>query len=307
MVKYKVLILGHSDLAKKKIIKTFIKHNVKFSVASKSEKNKIVGAYAQFKTYEEGLKKSSADIVYISLPNSFHYKWAKKALNCGCHVIVDKPICENIDKIKNLINLAKKSNKLLSEAIFFDYHKQISLALKLSGGIKKIRYINTNFIIPKPKINNFRNSKKLKGDVLMDMGCYASSVANIFCERKIYSKKIILKKNDFNLINSLNFIFDFSTQIYTGQFKYGGEYQNNLNIYTDKKIIQLDRVFSPPDNETLNLLVKEKNIIKTYKIKKENVFEKYFLEVIEKISKRKYQYYFEKMININKFVNLLKK
>ena len=307
MVKYKVLILGHSDLAKKKIIKTFIKHNVKFSVASKSEKNKIVGAYAQFKTYEEGLKKSSADIVYISLPNSFHYKWAKKALNCGCHVIVDKPICENIDKIKNLINLAKKSNKLLSEAIFFDYHKQISLALKLSGGIKKIRYVNTNFIIPKPKINNFRNSKKLKGDVLMDMGCYASSVANIFCERKIYSKKIILKKNDFNLINSLNFIFDFSTQIYTGQFKYGGEYQNNLNIYTDKKIIQLDRVFSPPDNETLNLLVKEKNIIKTYKIKKENVFEKYFLEVIEKISKRKYQYYFEKMININKFVNLLKK
>ena len=307
MVKYKVLILGHSDLAKKKIIKTFIKHNVKFSVASKSEKNKIVGAYAQFKTYEEGLKKSSADIVYISLPNSFHYKWAKKALNCGCHVIVDKPICENIDKIKNLINLAKKSNKLLSEAIFFDYHKQISLALKLSGGIKKIRYINTNFIIPKPKINNFRNSKKLKGDVLMDMGCYASSVANIFCERKIYSKKIILKKNDFNLINSLNFIFDFSTQIYTGQFKYGGEYQNNLNIYTDKKIIQLDRVFSPPDNETLNLLVKEKNIIKTYKIKKENVFEKYFLEVIEKISKRKHQYYFEKMININKFVNLLKK
>ena len=307
MVKYKVLILGHSDLAKKKIIKTFIKHNVKFSVASKSEKNKIVGAYAQFKTYEEGLKKSSADIVYISLPNSFHYKWAKKALNCGCHVIVDKPICENIDKIKNLINLAKKSNKLLSEAIFFDYHKQISLALKLSGGIKKIRYINTNFVIPKPKINNFRNSKKLKGDVLMDMGCYASSIANIFCERKIYSKKIILKKNDFNLINSLNFIFDFSTQIYTGQFKYGGEYQNNLNIYTDKKIIQLDRVFSPPDNEALNLLVKEKNIIKTYKIKKENVFEKYFFEVIEKISKRKYQYYFEKMTNINKFVNLLKK
>ena len=177
----------------------------------------------------------------------------------------------------------------------------------MSGGIKKIRYINTNFIIPKPKINNFRNSKKLKGDVLMDMGCYASSVANIFCERKIYSKKIILKKNDFNLINSLNFIFDFSTQIYTGQFKYGGEYQNNLNIYTDKKIIQLDRVFSPPDNETLNLLVKEKNIIKTYKIKKENVFEKYFLEVIEKISKRKYQYYFEKIININKFINFLKK
>ena len=43
----------------------------------------------------------------------------------------------------------------------------------------------------------------------MDMGCYASSIINIFCDKKIFSKKIILKKNIFNMTISVNFIFDF--------------------------------------------------------------------------------------------------
>ena len=107
MKKYKVLLLGYSDLAKNKLIKTFINNKIQFSVASKSEKKNISGAYEQFQSYEEGLKHSLADIVYISLPNSFHYKWAKKALNYGYHVVIDKPICENLGRVKSLIKIAK--------------------------------------------------------------------------------------------------------------------------------------------------------------------------------------------------------
>ena len=306
MKKYSVLFLGHSALAKNRLIKTFIKDKIKFSVASKSEKNKITGAFNQFQSYDEGLKKSLADIVYISLPNSLHYKWAKKALNYGYHVIIDKPICESVNKIKSLIKIAKKNNRLLSEAIFFNYHKQISYALKLAGGIKNIEYINANFVIPKPKKNNFRNSKKLKGGVIMDMGCYASSIADIFCSKKIITKKIVIKKNKLGLDVSFNFIFDFSSQIYSGQFKYGGEYENNLTIYTDKKIIKLNRVFSPPPDKNLEILVKENNYSKIHIIKQDNTFENYFTEITKLISNKKYNFYFEKMIKINKFIDLLK-
>ena len=306
MKKYKVLLLGYSDLAKNKLIKTFINNNIQFSVASKSEKKNISGAYEQFQSYEEGLKHSLADIVYISLPNSFHYKWAKKALNYGYHVVIDKPICENLGRVKSLIKIAKKNNKLLSEAIFFNYHKQISSVLKISGGIKNINYINTNFVIPKLQKNNIRSSKKLKGGVLMDMGCYASSIADIFCSKKIISKKIIIKKDNTGLDISFNFIFDYSSQIYSGQFKFGGEYQNDLTIYTDKKIIKLKRVFSPPTHIDMKITVEEKNHSKTYIVKKEDAFENYFKEVTHIISIKKYDYYFKKMIKINKFIDLLK-
>jgi hypothetical protein len=39
----------------------------------------------------------------------------------------------------------------------------------------------------------------------------------------------------------------------------------------------------------------------------DNTFKKYFFEIIKKITKKKYQYYFEKMIHVNKFSDLLKK
>ncbi|MDA9604333.1 Gfo/Idh/MocA family oxidoreductase [Candidatus Pelagibacter sp.] len=306
MKKYKVLILGYSNLAKNRLINTFIKNKIKFAIASCSSKKKIKSSYDQFNSYDEGLKKSLADIVYVSLPNSLHYKWAKKALECGYHVIVDKPICENLTKTKSLINVAKKNNKLLSEAIFFNYHKQIPMALKMSGGIKNIKIVEANFVIPKLKKTNFRNSKKLKGGVLMDMGCYAASIASLFCSKKILSKKIITKKNSKALDTSLNFIFDFSKQVYFGKFKFGGEYQNELILSTDKKTIKLNRVFSPPIDKNLEIKIKKNNQLKTFIVKKDNSFNNYFSEVIKSISNKKYDFYYDRMIKISKFINLLK-
>ena len=52
--------------------------------------------------------KSDANIVYISLPNSLHFYWAKKALLHGYHVIIDKPMCVNKSEANILINIAKK-------------------------------------------------------------------------------------------------------------------------------------------------------------------------------------------------------
>lgn len=306
MKKLKVLLLGHSNLAKKRLINSFIKKKILFSVSSISEKKKIKGAYAQYNSYEDGLKKSLADIVYISLPNSLHYKWAKKSLEYGYHVIVDKPICEKMSKVNKLVNLSKKKNKLLSEAIFFNYHKQFYQALKLCEGVKNINHINANFIIPNPKKNNFRNSTKMHGGVLMDMGSYISSIVYNFYLTNLKSKKIIIKKDKFKLINSIDFIFDFNDKIFTGKFKFGGEYQNELLLYTKKKIIKLNRVFSPPSDVYLSVTSKEGNKKKSYKVPKDDCFLNYFNEVSEMIQKKKYQFYLKKIVDINKFINLLK-
>ena len=59
------------------------------------------------------LKNSDADIVYISLANSNHYFWAKKALENGYHVIVDKPLAKNYLQTKKLVQLAKIKKKLI--------------------------------------------------------------------------------------------------------------------------------------------------------------------------------------------------
>lgn len=190
----KILLLGYSNLAKKRIIKYFIRKKYKFEVASISHLKKIKNASIQYSCYDTALKKSQADIIYISLPNSFHYKWANKALSLGYHVVVDKPLCGSVFELNKLIKLSIKNNKLLTEATFFNYHEQFSKTLKLIKNSSKINKIYCNFTIPMPKKNSILQSTDLNGGALMDMGPYAASIARIFCDEKIINKNFYLEK-----------------------------------------------------------------------------------------------------------------
>ena len=54
------------------------------------------------------------DLVVIATPNAFHYSLAKESLQAGKNVVVDKPFTITSDDADELIDLAKKENKLLS-------------------------------------------------------------------------------------------------------------------------------------------------------------------------------------------------
>ena len=86
----KILFLGYSNLFRRRILRVLIKNKIKFCIASKSFKKKEKKAYKWFRNYALALNKSNADMVYITLPNSYHSYWAKKALEKNYHVIVDK-------------------------------------------------------------------------------------------------------------------------------------------------------------------------------------------------------------------------
>ena len=125
----KILILGYSNIAKKRFIDYFIHKKFKIYLASKSTKDKISKFSKQYNSYQEALDKSDADLVYISLPNSLHFIWAYKALSLGYHVVVDKPLCDSVRELNKLSKIALKKKKLLAEATFFNYHKQFKKAL----------------------------------------------------------------------------------------------------------------------------------------------------------------------------------
>ena len=204
-------------------------------------------------------------------------------------------MCDSIIKANELINLVKKKNKFLSGSAFFSHQRQILNAIKIACGIKKINHIVANFVIPKPNNKSILLSKKIKDGVIMDMGPYAASIARIFCLKKIKSKKIILKKDNFNLITSFNILYDYSSIIYSSFFKIGGEYQNDLTLRTDRKIIKLYKVFSPPTDQNLRIDVNEDNKKKSCLIKQDNSFVSYFLKALKIIKKKKYSYYFKQI------------
>lgn len=64
--------------------------------------------------FSEIIKDKNVQLLIISLPNHLHFEFAKRGLEAGKHVVVEKPITPDSRKADQLISLAKEKNVVLS-------------------------------------------------------------------------------------------------------------------------------------------------------------------------------------------------
>jgi len=64
--------------------------------------------------FEEISQDPEIDLVVITTPNHLHKRFAEKALNAGKHVVVEKPFTPTVTEADELIQLARKNNRILS-------------------------------------------------------------------------------------------------------------------------------------------------------------------------------------------------
>ena len=81
---------------------------------TKNEAQKKFPNVVVYRSLEEMLADELIELVIVNTPNATHYEYAKKALEAGKHVIVEKPFTVDVKEAEELIALAKKQNKLLS-------------------------------------------------------------------------------------------------------------------------------------------------------------------------------------------------
>lgn len=67
-----------------------------------------------YRTLEAMLADDSVELVIVNTPNYTHYEYAKKSLQAGKHVIIEKPFTVTVEEGKQLIALANKHDKKLS-------------------------------------------------------------------------------------------------------------------------------------------------------------------------------------------------
>lgn len=131
----------------------------------------------------EALLDRDVDTIYIALPNSVHYSYARKALLHGKNVIVEKPITTNLQEFRELHDLANNSGRILLEAMTLHYlpsYRQMKQDLAQLG---KIRVVNLNFSQYSSRYEAFLHGNiapafdpKKGGGALMDINIY-----NIHC------------------------------------------------------------------------------------------------------------------------------
>ncbi len=79
------------------------------------ELSKVLYPYTKIvKTPEELFDIEEIELIVITTPNDTHFELARKALEAGKNVVIDKPFTVNTLEAKELIKIAKATNKILT-------------------------------------------------------------------------------------------------------------------------------------------------------------------------------------------------
>jgi len=307
MKKIKLLLIGNSSFAKRRLIPSLKKNNqIEFCICSKSSK-KNLNQKILYKNFQVALSKFNPDLVYISTINTLHFNYAKKILNKGFHLVVDKPVTPTLKKTRELLKIAQKKKLFFAEATLFNYHRVFDIIRKLCGK-NEIQHIQSN--LNHPITRTVGEIKKIQGDCESDMSNYVAAILRLFT--KIDFKKIAINKHYFrktNLVKSFYVTSSFKDCTYFGNFSFDREYTQQIVFYTKDRIVYSpQRIFALPPNKNLEILIKNKNKIKKMKIKKDDCIKNFLKLCIISIKKNDYKFFYDIMLKdavIREFIRKL--
>lgn len=152
--------------------------------AEKYEINKI------YTDLDDLFSDTDIDTIYIASPNSLHYEQAYKALNAGKHVICEKPFTSNLRELNHLIEVARKKDLFLFEAITTIHMPNFKLLKEYIEKIGRIRLIQCNYSQYSSRYDKLLDGElpnifnlEFSGGALMDINLY-----NLFFVLTLFGK-----------------------------------------------------------------------------------------------------------------------
>lgn len=137
------------------------------------------GARHAFTDLEEMAASSDLDAVYIASPNALHYSQTKLFLEHGKHVICEKPLCAQADKVAELQQIAEKNGVIFLEAIMFLHLPQRKILEEALGKLGTITMVKLDFCQRSSKLDSYLEGElpnifnpALETGALMDLGVY---------------------------------------------------------------------------------------------------------------------------------------
>lgn len=204
-----------------------------------------------FVGYDTLISSPDIDAVYIPLPPSLHFKWAKRALEEDKHVFIEKPSTTCLTDTEELIRIASKKCLALHENYMFIYHRQLEELKDIvkSGEIGDVRLHRITFGFPRRSENDFRYNKVLGGGALFDAGGYCMKYANW------------LLGGDAHVVTAqANYLDEFEVDMYgsatmansegqIAQLAFGmdNDYRCEIEIWGSKGIITSNRILTAPE------------------------------------------------------------
>lgn len=150
------------------------------------------GIFKVYTDYDDFLRDTELEFVYIGIINSLHYTYAKKALEYNKNVICEKPFTENSEELKELIEITKEKRLYLFEAITTIHLENFDYIKENISKLGEIKIVQCNFSQYSSRYDKYKNGEvlpvfdpKLNGGALYDINIYnIHLVAGLFGEPK---------------------------------------------------------------------------------------------------------------------------
>ena len=265
----------------------------------KGKAGKMVHEYGGrlFDSYESIISSPEIDVIYIPLPPALHHGWAKRALECGKHVLVEKPSTTCFNDTNDLVEKARKKGLALHENYMFIFHNQLDAIEDVikSGEIGDVRLYRISFGFPRRAANDFRYNKTLGGGALIDAGGYTIK----------YATRLLGESAEIKYAQ-LNYIDEFEVDIYgsatlvnsqgvTAQIAFGmdNDYKCELEIWGSKGTLKTGRVLTAPTGFIPTMTIKKNIEIEERQLPADDAFRKsieHFIKCINDTDIRRKNY-----------------
>ncbi|QDH22597.1 Gfo/Idh/MocA family protein [Saccharibacillus brassicae] len=129
--------------------------------------------------YDRMLEDPAVKFVYIGIVNSLHYDYAKRALQAGKHVFVEKPFTSTAAEARDLLRLAEQAGRYLFEAVVTPYSPDYARVRELLPQIGPIRLVQSSFSKRSSRYGDYLEGRilpafdpALAGGALYDLNIY---------------------------------------------------------------------------------------------------------------------------------------
>jgi myo-inositol 2-dehydrogenase / D-chiro-inositol 1-dehydrogenase len=128
-----------------------------------------------FRDWDQAIRESDCDVVDICLPNFLHAPATLAAAQAGKHVIIEKPLCLNLDEADAMIEAcrANRVKLMYAEELCFAPKYERVRKLAQEGALGKIYQLRQSEKHSGPHSDWFYDVDQSGGGALMDMGCHA--------------------------------------------------------------------------------------------------------------------------------------
>lgn len=228
-----------------------------------------------FYGYDTIISRDVTDSLYLPLPPALHNEWGKKCLENDIHVFMEKPFTICYQQTKELVELARKKEKVLYENYMFLYHKQLAVIKEILFEQKLLGYlrlIRINFSFPHRAANDFRYNEQMGGGALLDCGGYTARLAMELLGDKIEVKAACLNSDSAYNVDLFGSATLQDEKGLVAQLAFGMDngYKCELEVVGQKGWLKTGRIFTAPpemdveielsvNNENRNIVVERDN------------------------------------------------